>query len=105
MREMETEMKKVILVAAALVMASPAFAQSYNPDIGSGNIAPDPAAPTVFQRAEGAYARVVPGTSRGRAVIAPTTTAVHDEYGRVIGADPDPNIRLQLRRGADSIEW
>ena len=98
-------MKKVILVAAALVMASPAFAQSYDPDIGSGNIAPAPAAPTLFQGADGAYARVIPGTSRGRAAVAPTTTAVHDEYGRVVGADPDANIRFQLRRGADSIEW
>jgi hypothetical protein len=59
----------------------------------------------VFQGAEGAYARVLPGTGRGRAVVAPATTAVHDEYGHVIGADPDANIRLQLRRGADSIEW
>jgi len=97
-------MKKVILVAAAMMMASPAFAQSYDPDIGSGNIAPAQAAPTVFQGAQGAYARVLPGTSRGRAFVAPTT-AVHDEYGRVIGADPDANIRLQLRRGADSVEW
>jgi hypothetical protein len=97
-------MNKVILVAAALVMASPAFAQSYDPDVGSGNIAPAQAATTVFPGAAGAYARV-PSTSRGRAVIAPATTAVHDEYGHVIGADPDANIRLQLRRGADSIEW
>jgi hypothetical protein len=97
-------MNKVILVAAAMMMASPAFAQSYDPDVGSGNITPHATA-TVFQGAQGAYARVLPGTSRGRAVIAPATTAVHDEYGHVIGADPDPSIRLQLRRGADSIEW
>src|SRR5262245_46649560 len=103
-RKWRLKMNKIILVAAALVMASPAFAQSYDPDLGSGNIAPAQAAPTVFPGAEGAYARVLPGTSRGRAFTAPTT-AVHDEYGHVIGADPDPNIRLQLRRGADSVEW
>jgi hypothetical protein len=55
-------MNKVILVAAALVMASPAFAQSYDPDVGSGNIAPAQAATTVFPGAAGAYARV-PSTS------------------------------------------
>jgi hypothetical protein len=36
-------MKLVTAVAlAAMIMASPAFAQSYDPDVGSGNIAPAP---------------------------------------------------------------
>jgi hypothetical protein len=37
---METEMKKIVFAAAALavLVASPAFAQSYDPDIGSGNL-------------------------------------------------------------------
>jgi hypothetical protein len=36
----ETEMKKTLLATAALVavLASPALAQSYDPDIGSGNL-------------------------------------------------------------------
>ena len=34
-------MKKLIAAAAvATALASPAFAQSYDPDVGSGNIAP-----------------------------------------------------------------
>jgi hypothetical protein len=34
-------MKLITAVAlAAMIMASPAFAQSYDPDLGSGNIAP-----------------------------------------------------------------
>jgi len=38
-------MKLITAVAlAAMIMASPAFAQSYDPDLGSGNIAPPPPA-------------------------------------------------------------
>jgi hypothetical protein len=38
---MELEMKKTLMAVTALVlMAVPAFAQSYDPDIGSGNITP-----------------------------------------------------------------
>ena len=35
-------MKKLLAIVtlAAIIMASPALAQSYDPDIGSGNIAP-----------------------------------------------------------------
>jgi hypothetical protein len=41
---MEIDMKKLLaaIALAALVVASPAFAQSYDPDLGSGNIAPPP---------------------------------------------------------------
>jgi hypothetical protein len=38
---METDMKKTLLATTAfLLTAAPAFAQSYDPDIGSGNITP-----------------------------------------------------------------
>ena len=41
-------MKKLILAAAlASVFISPALAQSYNPDVGTGNIAPHYAAPAL----------------------------------------------------------
>jgi hypothetical protein len=53
-------------VALATLVASPAFAQSYDPDFGSGNITPpydDPEVPsTVFWgNRGGAYAQAYPG--------------------------------------------
>jgi hypothetical protein len=103
---MESDMRKIVLAAAALAIASPALGQSYDPALGSGNIVGNQPVPqSVYQGPEGAFARVTPGTTRRRApngvYQAPNT--VHDDYGHVIGADPDPNIRLQLHRDADSI--
>jgi hypothetical protein len=111
-------MKKLLIAAAILAIGSPAFAQSYDPEVGSGNIAgafsaPRPyaaprvyAAPRIYQGAEGAFAQVIPGT-RGRRQAAPVYQApnvVIGNDGHVLGADPDPNIRFQLRREGDSIE-
>jgi hypothetical protein len=40
---MEMKMKRLFAIAAmAALLASPAIAQSWNPDAGSGNIAPPP---------------------------------------------------------------
>jgi hypothetical protein len=40
---MEMKMKKILLIAAlAASLASPALAQSWDPDVGSGNIVPPP---------------------------------------------------------------
>ena len=70
-------MKKLMLtVALASIVASPAFAQSYDPAIGTGNIAAQIEAPTAQSNAQAAYARVPAGTSvrlvnRHRAVDAP----------------------------------
>jgi hypothetical protein len=103
-------MKKVLFAAAALVLATPAFAQSYDPSVGSGNLVQSQASrPDVFtqyapQSAAGAFAQVPSRThARASRAVQPSFT-VYDEYGHVIGADPDPNVRLQLRRDADTIE-
>jgi opacity protein-like surface antigen len=41
--EMEMKLKKILVIAAlAASLASPALAQSWDPDVGSGNIAPPP---------------------------------------------------------------
>jgi hypothetical protein len=109
-------MKTMLLAAAALFIAAPAFAQSYDPEVGSGNIAPAQAAPVYqgahgayqgAQGAQGAYARVPTGTRVPGARIpgaSPAPNAVYDEHNNVIGADPDPNVRLQLQRDHDSIQ-
>ena len=87
-------MKKIILAAAfATVIASPVFAQSYDPDLGSGNIAAQSTAPALrlkLDAARGAYARVGHG--------APVIRRSSDGY---VGTDPDANIRFQLNREAE----
>jgi hypothetical protein len=105
--EWRMEMKTILLMATALLVTSPAFAQSYDPSVGSGNIARAPSAPpAVYRGAEGAFARVPPGATHRRAPSAAVQAPnypVYDEYGHYVGADPDPNIRFQLHRDADSI--
>jgi hypothetical protein len=140
--EMETTMKKMLLVAAALVLATPALAQSYTPEVGSGNIGNtqayrQPAPSSVYQGAEGAFAQVPAarklrspnGFSRAPAAwrlyqggkgsyaqvpagpslrspngFSAATVPVYDGYGQLIGADPDANVRLQLRKDHDTIQ-
>jgi hypothetical protein len=93
-------MKKILLAAAILVIASPALAQSYTPGL-SGNIDgyAQPAPRSVYQGAAAAFARVLPGRQ-----AAPAPYAVYDSQGKVIGADPDANVRLQLRKDHDEIQ-
>jgi hypothetical protein len=87
-------MKKTIVAAAlATVIASPAFAQSYDPSVGSGNIAARISAPASRSRALDAYARVPHGAP----------AAVHS-FTRG-GTDPDPNIRFQLNRASQQGQW
>jgi hypothetical protein len=87
-------MNKILTIAAVLTaIATPAFAQSYDPDIGSGNIAPSYAMTTqagVNEGARSAFARVSPRASETRSL---TST------------DPDPNIRFQLHRESEQGEW
>ena len=50
--------KLIAAVALATVLASPAFSQSYDPDLGTGNIAAQIEAPASRSDAQGAYAQV-----------------------------------------------
>lgn len=94
-------MKKLILSAAlATLVASPALAQSYTGSLGTGNIVP----PGNYQAsrtdvgttgfARGAYAYE---PARGAFAYEAAPGAVYD-HGEYRGADPDPNVRLELRR-------
>ena len=86
-------MKTLIMTTAlAAIIASPAFAQSYDPDLGSGNIRAQAAVsqPKLYN-GFGAYAQV---THSGRIV------ARHGGAG-----DPDPNIQFQLNREAEQGRW
>ena len=76
-------MKKTVLSAAlAMLLALPAFAQSYSGGYGTGT----PRASSHKHRgvrAEG---------------ISPADPDVVYENGQYVGRDPDPNVRLELRR-------
>jgi hypothetical protein len=80
----------VAALALATLVASPAFAQSYDPDVGTGNIAHAPYGGTAG--AANAFAQV----PRAYAT-SPRSDVVTDEGGHV-QADPDLNIRTQLLR-------
>ena len=102
-------MKKLILSAAlATVLAAPAFAQSYDPDVGTGNIVSSWRGgygkyyvPRSAMRAYAqAPARRVYTRSHVRAhapFLASDPYAVEIE-GFYVGRDPDPLVRLDLRR-------
>ena len=88
-------MKKLLLTASLLTaLATPALAQSYNPNIGSGNLVPPPGG--VYGEPWSAAGSRMPGYA-ARAYAQPESEAVIAE-GKVVGHDPDPNVRLMLRR-------
>ena len=74
--------KFLALVALATVLASPAFAQSYDPDLGTGNIAPVPSGQTAWTNgAAGAFARV-PGTDQWFAPVQPQVQHLRGNHRR-----------------------
>ena len=85
-------MKTILLTAAVLGLATPALAQS------------DPGMMVRMQAApSGSLTSGTVGAARAhaRSAVNPTPNTVYDEYGHMIGADPDPNIRTQLYREHD----
>lgn len=102
-------MKKLLIGAALTAMlASPAFAQSYNAGYGSGNIIDQPALEHGGSTASAgeAFAAVPPRVSarharntRAEQAVSPNDPyTVYDESGDYAGRDPDPNIRFELHR-------
>ena len=97
-------MKKLLIGAAlAAMLASPAFAQAYDPDFPSGNLVPAPGALLYGNQGGDAFA-YAPTHSQMRRLrgvraeaFAPRSGRVY-EQGQYAGQDPDPNVRLELRR-------
>jgi len=109
-------MKMLIAAAAfATLVASPAFAQSYDSDLGTGNIAPYPTKQAlVAQDGSNAYAQSFRRTMRGphkatrKAHRHIGTSNAWDAYnfqGSTDATDPDPNIRFQLNRESLQGGW
>ena len=107
-------MNKTLMLGAALAMlvAAPALAQSYNPNLGTGNIAPAAAAWQNHSNASDheAYSPYAPSQAtldrlRGIRAQALPTMANDRVYvsGHYVGADPDPNVRLEMRRDAPDL--
>ena len=87
-------MNKLLTTIAVLsVVAAPAFAQGYDP---SKNIGETGIYSGVGQQqpAFDAYARAVPHAFG----VPQATTNVYDAAGNVIGADPDLNVRMEMRK-------
>ena len=107
-------MKNIFVSALFSVMlAAPAFAQSYSPGYGTGNVIDLPAleragsaaapASNAFAPANKAFAYEPPRASarlRGTRAesLSPNDPDAVYESGQYVGRDPDPNVRLELRR-------
>ena len=97
-------MKKLLMSAAFVaLLASPALAQSYDSDFGSGNIVREQNQ-DITGSAGSSYAYMPPhaGMTRLRGIRAQAMTPRDPDtvyaYGHYRGQDPDPNVRLELRR-------
>ena len=101
-------MKKLLMSTAfgVVLLASPAFAQSYSSGSGTGNVINQPALEHggfASAPSEDAYAYQPSRTSARRVharaeSISPTDPDTVYESGEYVGRDPDPNVRLELRR-------
>jgi len=105
-------LKGMFLVVA--FATTPAAAQSYDPDIGTGNIVPyygqQPG--PMPQDARNAYAKVPSGGGRRVRTLSPAALRANASMGNagrdpdgMVGTDPDPNIRFQLNRESLQGRW
>lgn len=76
--------KYITVLAFSVFLASSALAQGLGPTRSTGPVAPG----VDTEDGSLAFARA-PGASSGEYVV---------RGGKIIGADPDPNVRLQLLR-------
>jgi hypothetical protein len=102
-------MRKLLIAAGlATLVASPTSAQSYSPGFGTGNVINLPALEHggffAAGTPNGSYA-YEPENSVTRGVrnfqapaLSPNDPYTVYEGGQYVGRDPDPNVRLQLRR-------
>ena len=97
--------KFIAAVALATLVATPALAQSYDPDLGTGNIAPAPYAAAQTTEGFQAMAQAPRHYAPARESSARQSDVARDSQGNVVGADPDINIRSELQRDNRDTEW
>ena len=98
---------------AIAVGSTPALAQSWDPDVGSGNIAPAPYGETVsgssiYQhdgRGLNAYAQATPRHMAPRRGVKLNRSNEVIDDNQVVGADPDVNVRSELLRDNKETEF
>ena len=105
----------MVLAAVLSLAATPSLAQSYDLDIGTGNIVPyygQQSNPVMMQHGLNAQARVSRATARGGRQFAPAALNANASVGNLRGdpgnmlvTDPDPNIRFQLNRESLQGRW
>ncbi|MGC2686080.1 MAG: hypothetical protein WA375_00520 [Pseudolabrys sp.] len=103
-----TDEKLLVSAVLSAMLASPAFAQSYNAGYCTGNLINLPALEHGGPNASAgeAYASAPPRASarhlrhaRTQETTSPNDPyAIYDESGQYVGRDPDPNVRFELRR-------
>lgn len=101
------------MVFAIAVGSTPALAQSWDPDLGSGNIAPAPYGEalngsSIYEhdgRAFNAYAQATDRhvAPRRGARLNRSNEVIDDN--QVVGADPDVNVRSELMRDNKETEF
>lgn len=99
-------MKRLIAaVALTAFLASPALAQSWEPEVGSGNTVPAPYGLTLngYNKLNGSIDHAANAFAQApRKQAANSSSNFVTDMGGHIQADPDLNIRSQLQReGAD----
>lgn len=108
-------MKKLFsTIALVTVLATPALAQSWDPDVGSGNIAAAPYGEnlngsSIYQndgfnaRAEAPRHMVRHHAAKAKTSMKATDSVYFD--GQKVGADPDINVRAELQRDNQETEF
>jgi hypothetical protein len=111
---LEMTMKTLLsTIALVTMLATPALAQSWDPDVGSGNIAPPPYGETesgasIYQNnGFNARAEAPRAMHRDRSHMKAQPKASKSVYfdGQKVGADPDVNVRAELRRDNEETEF
>jgi hypothetical protein len=113
---METDMKMLLsTIALVTVLATPALAQAWDPDVGSGNIAPAPYGENLngssiyqndgFNARAQAPRRATHRHHRSHMSAQPKASKSVYFDGQKVGADPDVSVRAELQRDNEETEF
>ena len=100
-------------MAIATVIGSPALAQSWDPDVGSGNIAPAPYGETdtgasIYEHDGRGFDAHAEAPRRSAKVYHSNKSRASNQVlddNQVVGADPDINVRSELMRDNKETEF